>query len=270
MQRSSSPVNVSTPLLRSPEFRAQRQYSSPTPSGSSRSPTPALSEITPLVEKVKPNETVEAMGVDPEEAKNAKKVKTSQAWLRLFRLAKPEYKLLGGAVGLLLVSSSVTMVVPFSMGKIIDIVTNAGAVIPYGLSLTEVFAGLGGMFVVGAAANMGRVFLIRTAGESMIARLRKQMFGRIMQQDMGFFDRNRSGDLISRLSTDTSIVSKSITNNVSDGLRASISAVVGMGMMLYVSPKLTGIMLGIVPPVALWAVIYGKYIKKLSKKTQEA
>ncbi|ORX72634.1 hypothetical protein DL89DRAFT_277340 [Linderina pennispora] len=210
------------------------------------------------------------MGVDPEEAKSAKKVKTSQAWLRLFRLARPEYKLLGGAVGLLLVSSSVTMVVPFSMGKIIDIVTNAGAVIPYGLSLKEVFAGLGGMFVVGAAANMGRVFLIRTAGESMIARLRKQMFGRIMQQDMGFFDRNRSGDLISRLSTDTSIVSKSITNNVSDGLRSSISAVVGIGMMLYVSPKLTGIMLGIVPPVALWAVIYGKYIKKLSKKTQEA
>ncbi|KAI8320975.1 hypothetical protein GQ54DRAFT_298296 [Martensiomyces pterosporus] len=261
--RPSSPVNLSTPLLTSPAI--QPRYYSSTPS-SSRPPS-SLSEAELTAEEAggKPRH-----GVDPSEAKSAKKVKTSQAWLRLFKLARPEYKLLGGAVGLLVVSSSVTMTVPFSMGKIIDMVTNAQAVIPFGLTLGQVFAGLGGMFVVGAVANTGRVVLIRTAGERMIARLRKQMFGKIMHQDLSFFDQNRSGDLVSRLSTDTSIVSKSITNNVSDGLRASISAVAGLGMMLYVSPKLTGIMLGIVPPIALWAVIYGKYIKKLSKQTQEA
>ncbi|KAJ2851155.1 ATP-binding cassette permease mdl1 [Coemansia brasiliensis] len=209
-------------------------------------------------------------GTDPEEHIRDKQMKTGQAWLRLFRLAKPEYKLLGSAVGLLFVSSSVTMAVPFTMGKIIDIVTNANSVIPFGLSLGQMFSGLGAIFVVGAVCNTGRIMLIRTAGERMIARLRKQIFDRVMHQDLGFFDRNRTGDLVSRLSTDTSIVSKSITNNVSDGLRASISAVAGLSMMVYVSPKLTGIMLGIVPPIALWAVLYGRYIKRLSKKTQEA
>ncbi|KAJ2746092.1 ATP-binding cassette permease mdl1 [Coemansia sp. BCRC 34301] len=272
MATNASPVSIATPLLTTPCLRASngRCYST-VPHDADHRPSSSLSEASSASTGKAPqqHQSVE-LGVDPEEAQGAKQIKTKQAWLRLLRLAKPEYKLLGGAVGLLFVSSTVTMAVPFSMGKIIDMVTNSGASIPMGLSLTQVFVGLGSVFVVGAIANAGRVMLIRTAGERMIARLRKSIFERIMHQDLGFFDRNRSGDLVSRLSTDTSIVSKSITNNVSDGLRASISAVAGLGMMLYVSPKLTGIMLGIVPPIAIWAVVYGKFIKRLSKQTQEA
>ncbi|KAJ1674369.1 ATP-binding cassette permease mdl1 [Spiromyces aspiralis] len=87
---------------------------------------------------------------------------------------------------------------------------------------------------------------------------------------MVFFDKNRSGDLVSRLSVDTSIVSKSVSNNISDGLRNGISAIAGLSMMLYMSPKLTMVMMSIVPPIAIYAVIYGRYIKKLSNKTQES
>ncbi|KAJ1679335.1 ATP-binding cassette permease mdl1, partial [Spiromyces aspiralis] len=122
---------------------------------------------------------------------------------RLLKLAKGEAKLLGSAVGLLFISSSVTMAVPFSMGKIIDMVTDPAFPVPFDLTLTQVFAGLGGLFVVGAAANTGRVMLIRTAGERMIAKLRTKLFRHLMRQDMVFFDKNRSGDLVSRLSVDT-------------------------------------------------------------------
>ncbi|KAJ1665533.1 ATP-binding cassette permease mdl1 [Coemansia sp. RSA 1813] len=271
VSRKQTPhVSENTPLLlTSTVARAgDGRYYSTVPR-EQRSPTPEPLTDTVSKKEVKQEQPNE-FGVDPEEAQKAKSQKTGKAWLRLFRLAKPEYKLLGSAVGLLFVSSSITMAVPFTMGKIIDIVTNASATVPLGLSLGQVFAGLGAVFVVGAVANAGRVMLIRTAGERMVARIRRLVFDRIMRQDMGFFDRNRSGDLVSRLSVDTSIVSKSITNNVSDGLRASISAVVGVAMMVYVSPKLTAIMLGVVPPIALWAVIYGRFIKKLSKQTQEA
>ncbi|KAJ2399770.1 ATP-binding cassette permease mdl1, partial [Coemansia sp. RSA 2559] len=269
--KKSHRISETTPLmLTSTVARASdgRYYSTIPRDPRSPTPEPLASTVDKraVKEQAQPNE----FGVDPEELQSATSQKTGKAWLRLFRLAKPEYKLLGSAVGLLFVSSTITMSVPFTMGKIIDIVTNAGAAIPFGLSLGQVFAGLGVVFVVGAAANAGRVVLIRTAGERMVARIRRLVFDRIMRQDMGFFDCNRSGDLVSRLSVDTSIVSKSITNNVSDGLRASISAVVGVTMMVYVSPKLTGIMLGVVPPIALWAVIYGRFIKKLSKQTQEA
>ncbi|KAI9252440.1 P-loop containing nucleoside triphosphate hydrolase protein [Sporodiniella umbellata] len=87
---------------------------------------------------------------------------------------------------------------------------------------------------------------------------------------MEFFDRNRTGELISRLSTDTAIVGKSLTNNVSDGLRALATSVVGSSMMIAISPKLTGIMMLIVPPVAAFGIIYGRYVKSLSKQTQTA
>ncbi|KAJ1739431.1 ATP-binding cassette permease mdl1 [Coemansia sp. RSA 989] len=265
-----SPLDVTIPLLNSTVSLGAdgRYYSTMKPQSNDQKSD--SSDISDAEEPRADSKQQQMHGTDPEEFMRAKQTKTGQAWLRLFRLAKPEYKLLGSAVGLLFVSSSVTMAVPFTMGKIIDIVTNANSVVPFGLSLGQMFSGLGAIFVAGAVCNTGRIMLIRTAGERMIARLRKQIFDRVMHQDLGFFDRNRTGDLVSRLSTDTSIVSKSITNNVSDGLRSSISAIAGLSMMVYVSPKLTGIMLGIVPPIALWAVLYGKYIKRLSKKTQEA
>ncbi|KAI9362882.1 P-loop containing nucleoside triphosphate hydrolase protein [Pilaira anomala] len=87
---------------------------------------------------------------------------------------------------------------------------------------------------------------------------------------MAFFDRNRTGELISRLSTDTAIVGKSLTNNVSDGLRALATATVGSSMMFVISPQLTGIMMLVVPPVALFGIVYGRYVKTLSRKTQNA
>ncbi|KAJ2724855.1 ATP-binding cassette permease mdl1 [Coemansia sp. Benny D115] len=272
MGRPLSRVSVSTPLLVSPVVRgADGRYYATGPTASenetSRAATP---EAQPDAKPDTQTEKQDHAGVDPEEAAGVSAVTARQAWMRLLRLARPEWAQLGAAVGLLAVSSSVTMAVPFAMGRIIDIVTNAGAAIPLGLTLGQVFVGLGAVFVVGAAANAGRVVLIRTAGERMIARLRRDLFARVVRQDMAFFDRNRTGDLVSRLSADTSVVGKSITNNVSDGLRAAISATAGLGMMLYVSPTLTGVMLGIVPPIAVWAVVYGRVIKRLSRQTQEA
>ncbi|KAI9306166.1 P-loop containing nucleoside triphosphate hydrolase protein [Cunninghamella echinulata] len=117
---------------------------------------------------------------------------------------------------------------------------------------------------------MGRVILFRLSGERIIQRLRNNLFKNIIHQEIAFFDRNRTGDLISRLSSDSAIVGKSVTNNVSDGLRSIAMAAVGSSMMLYVSPKLTGIMMVVVPPVAIFGIVYGRYVKSLSKKTQVA
>ncbi|CAO3664639.1 unnamed protein product [Rhizopus stolonifer] len=188
----------------------------------------------------------------------------------LFKLAKPEAKNLTAATGLLVVSSAITMSIPFSMGKIIDIVTNPSVDSYMGLTMPEFAGVLSMVFVVGAAANTARVMLFRISGERIIQRLRNNLYKSVLKQDMAFFDKNRTGELISRLSTDTAIVGKSLTNNVSDGLRALATAAVGSSMMLVISPKLTGIMMLIVPPVAAFGIIYGRYVKTLSKKTQTA
>ncbi|OZJ01380.1 hypothetical protein BZG36_05702, partial [Bifiguratus adelaidae] len=191
-------------------------------------------------------------------------------FIRLIKLARPEARYLGLGVCFLLISSGITMSVPFSMGKIIDIVTNPGQTTFLNLSLPQLFVILSGVFCIGALANVCRVLIFRITGERIIQRLRNDLYKAILKQEMGFFDRERSGDLISRLTVDTSVVGKSLTQNISDGLRALATSTVGLSMMIWVSPHLTTIMMTIVPPVAFFAIYYGRYVKDLSKRTQTA
>ncbi|KAI9823028.1 MAG: ATP-binding cassette permease mdl1 [Thelocarpon impressellum] len=191
-----------------------------------------------------------------------------EVW-RLLKIARPEAKSLGLAFSFLLVSSSISMSIPFSIGKILDIATNAsGGDKLFGLELSQFYMVLAGVLTLGAAANYGRIIILRIVGERIVARLRSQLFRRTYVQNAEFFDANRVGDLISRLSSDTIIVGKSITQNLSDGLRALVSGGAGFGLMAYVSLKLTGILSLMFPPVAIGAYFYGTAIRNLSRKIQ--
>lgn len=191
---------------------------------------------------------------------------------RLIKIARPEAKMLGVAFLLLLVSSSITMSIPFSIGKILDMATQGGAdengKMLFGLSTNVFYAALAGVLTLGASANYGRIIILRIVGERVVARLRSKLFRRTYIQNAEFFDANRVGDLISRLSSDTIIVGKSITQNLSDGLRALVSGGAGFGLMAYVSLKLTGVLTLLFPPVAIGAFFYGRAIRNLSRKIQ--
>jgi putative ABC transport system ATP-binding protein len=202
-----------------------------------------------------------------------------EVW-RLIKIARPEAKVLGAAFFLLLISSSITMSIPFSIGKILDIATKGGAKevseamgsdtdMLFGLSLTTFYTALAGVLAVGAAANYGRIIILRIVGERIVARLRSRLFRQTYIQNAEFFDANRVGDLISRLSSDTIIVGKSITQNLSDGLRAFVSGAAGFGLMAWVSLKLTGVLAVLFPPVAIGAFFYGRAIRNLSRKIQK-
>ncbi|KAI9599308.1 P-loop containing nucleoside triphosphate hydrolase protein [Syncephalis fuscata] len=156
------------------------------------------------------------------------------------------------------------------MGKIIDLVTNPAADLPGNLTVTQFYSLLGGVFLAGALANTGRVTMMKLVGERIVARLRTNLFDTFLRQEVAFFDVNRSGELISRLSVDTSIVGKTLSNNISDGIRNVVMSIGGLSMMAYVSGKLTLCMMFIVPPMAIFAVYYGRYVRSLSKKTQSA
>ena len=105
-------------------------------------------------------------------------------------------------------------------------------------------------------------------GERIVASLRSQLFRRTYSQNAEFFDANRVGDLISRLSSDTVIVGKSITQNLSDGLRSLVGGAAAFALMAYVSLKLSGILSLMFPPVAIGAYFYGRAIRNLSRKIQ--
>jgi|1048.fasta_scaffold190080_1 putative ABC transport system ATP-binding protein len=77
------------------------------------------------------------------------------------------------------------------------------------------------------------------ASERVIQRLRQTLFDKLLKQDMKFHDLNRSGELVSRLSTDTTVVGKVLTSNIADGLRSLAMSAAGLGAMLYVNVQLT-------------------------------
>ncbi|KIK61248.1 hypothetical protein GYMLUDRAFT_43310 [Collybiopsis luxurians FD-317 M1] len=194
---------------------------------------------------------------------------SASSFRKIVALAKPEKRPLSTAVGLLFVSSSVSMSIPFTIGKLIDYFSTANPQIPLGLSTWQASGALLLIFTVGAVANAGRAYLMKMSGQRIVARLREQTYGAALHQEVEFVERGE-GDVLSRLSVDTSIVGESVTQNLSDGLRAIVMSSVGLGAMFYLSPTLTTLMLCVVPPVSFGAVFYGRYLKKLSNRTQEA
>ncbi|XP_060068390.1 ATP-binding cassette sub-family B member 10, mitochondrial-like [Ylistrum balloti] len=196
---------------------------------------------------------------------------TSEIW-RLLSLAKPEKWRLAAALALLMVSSAVTMSVPFCIGKVIDIIYTE--LVDQGDKMKErlqqICSILVVIFIVGGLANFGRVYLMNLTGNNIVRRLRSQLFSSIMRQEIGFFDKNKTGELINRLSTDSTVVGSSVTTNISDGLRAVAQAIGGVSMMCYVSPKLAGIALCIVPPIVMMSRFYGQYMRNITKKVQDS
>jgi putative ABC transport system ATP-binding protein len=189
---------------------------------------------------------------------------------RLIKIARPEMGTLSWAFLFLVCGSAISMSIPFSIGKILDAATQAekNDGLLFGLDQTTFYLALAGFLTAGAAFNFGRIIILRIVGERIVARLRSQLYRKTFVQNAEFFDANRVGDLISRLGSDTIIVGKSITQNLSDGLRSLVSGAAGFVMMGYVSIKLTGILALIGPPVAVVAFFSGRALRNLSRKIQ--
>ncbi|XP_067138063.1 ATP-binding cassette sub-family B member 10, mitochondrial-like [Centruroides vittatus] len=188
---------------------------------------------------------------------------------RILQLAKPEKWKLSIAIVLLLISSTVTLAVPYCLGQVINIIYNMPKD-EMKSKLTKVCRFLILLFIVGGLANFGRVYLINLTGQKIVNRVRTMVFSSIMKQEISFFDVNKTGELINRLSSDSTVVGHSLTQNISDGLRSAFAILSGVGMMVYVSPELSLVGLVIVPPVAVIAVIYGRYLRYISQSLQDS
>lgn len=197
--------------------------------------------------------------------------KKSDEIVRLLGLAKPERWKLFGAICLLFVSSAVTMAVPFSLGKVLDIIYISSGDVDIARSKLNRLCGiLVAVFCLGAVCNFGRVYIMSTAGYRMTQALRLKVFSSVLKQEQAFFDVRPTGELVNRLSADTQIVGQALSSNISDGLRSTIMVIAGSGMMFYMSPELALVGLAIVPPIAGAAVVYGRFVRKITREVQDS
>ncbi|TMA77184.1 MAG: ATP-binding cassette domain-containing protein [Deltaproteobacteria bacterium] len=185
---------------------------------------------------------------------------------RLLSLARPEWKLLGAGVLFLGLGSAMALLYPQGMRIIIDGVLGGGS--PAQIDRAALFMVL--VALLQAVAVSARFTLISLAGERAVTRIRERLFSGILDQEIGFFDRRRTGELTSRLASDTAVLQSAVSANISIGLRSVAQIAGGIGFLLWTSPVLTGLMLAVVPPIALGGVLYGRRVRKLSRDVQDA
>ena len=185
---------------------------------------------------------------------------------RLLGLLRPERARLARGTVFLAVGSAMGLLYPKVAGTIIDAAVAGGDRSPIDRAALELVA----IAVVQSVAVSLRYVHFSIAGESVVTALREKLYARVLEQDIAFLDERRTGDLTNRLASDTAVLQSALSANISMGLRNAASVLGGLGFLLYTSPVLTALMLLVVPAVAIGAVYYGRYVRRLSKAVQDA
>ena len=114
-----------------------------------------------------------------------------------------------------------------------------------------------------------RVYIFSYVTENAMLALRKDVFSTIIRMPMQFFNERRVGDLNSRISSDISTVQETLTTTLAEFIRQTVIIIVGVGWLVSYSYKLTLVMLATLPVIIIVMVIFGRFIRKLSKQTQD-
>lgn len=183
---------------------------------------------------------------------------------RIFSLINLERGTLLWGLFFLVISSVAGLVYPQFVRWMVDNVLTAK---DYSL-LNQVVIGLFFALSVSMVAGNVRYYLFTLSGERIVLKLREQLYRAILKQEVAFFDFNRTGELMSRLSSDSSTLQNTVSVNISQGLRNLAQVIGGFGFMFYTSWKLSAVLLIIIPPVAGMAFYFGRKIRGLSKEFQ--
>jgi ATP-binding cassette, subfamily B, bacterial len=120
-----------------------------------------------------------------------------------------------------------------------------------------------------AAATFARAYLVGWLGERLVADLRTRVYGHVIGLSPGFFELTRIGEVLSRLTADTSILQTVVSASLSQALRNVLLLIGGLALLVVTSPKLTGLVLVVVPLVVVPIVVIGRRVRRLSRLAQD-
>lgn len=164
--------------------------------------------------------------------------------------------------------SSVTLLAfPYLAGKLLDVA--GGKTVPYFANINQIALALLGILFVQGAFSFTRVYTFSVVSERSLADVRKAVYQKIIWLPLSFFDNRRVGELMSRITSDVGTLSDMFAFTLAELLRQFLTLIFGTAIIFYLAPKLTGFMLLTFPVLVVLALIFGKYIRKLSKKTQD-
>jgi ATP-binding cassette subfamily B protein len=172
---------------------------------------------------------------------------------------------IAAAFAALLSASAATLVVPLAVRRVVDhgFSDDAGGLID------AYFGMLIGVVGVLALSSALRYYLVITLGERVVADLRAAVFRHLSRLDPAFFDRTQSGELVSRLTADTTQVKSAFGVSISIALRNLVLFVGAIGLMVWTSPRLSALVLLAIPLIVLPLVISGRAVRRRSRVAQD-
>jgi len=184
---------------------------------------------------------------------------------RLLPYLREQRGLIAGWLVFLAISSAATLALPAAARFMID----------RGFSQTDpallnaAFIGLFAVAVVMAIAGAARFYCVTLLGERVAAALRARLYTHLLTLDQAFFERTRSGELVSRLAADTELVQTVVGSTLSLSLRSVVMLVGSTTMLIVTSPRLAGLTALVIPAVIVPIVFLGRRVERLSRESQD-
>ena len=199
------------------------------------------------------------VSTDRPRAKSLRPLRTLWPFIRVYRYT------LTAAVAALLIASAAMLAMPVALRYLIDngfIAQDLGTVNRYfGWFLLATIA-----FSVFASL---RYYLVTWLGERVVADIRNAVYARVIRMDPAFFEVTRTGEVLSRLTTDTTLVQSIAGAGLSIALRSSLSLVGGLVMLVLTSPRMAAYTLIGIAAVVVPVIVVGRYIRRLSRQSQD-
>ncbi|XP_051944419.1 mitochondrial potassium channel ATP-binding subunit isoform X1 [Hippocampus zosterae] len=192
-------------------------------------------------------------------------------WHILWEFVKPQLFAVTCAVVLAFGAAILNIQIPLMLGELVNVVARY-LIEQTGNYISEIRGPafkLLGLYGIQGLLTSGYIILLSRIGERVAADMRKTLFASLLRQDVAFFDANKTGQLVNRLTADIQEFKSSFKLVISQGLR-SITQTVGCFVSLYIiSPKLTGLTVVVLPCLVLAGALIGSFLRRLSRLAQE-
>ena len=182
----------------------------------------------------------------------------------LWPFIRPYKGLLAVAVLALVATAAITLALPLAVRRVVD-----GFEAREMALLNQYFAGAFGLAGLLALGTGLRYYFVTRLGERIVADIRKALFARVIDRSPAFYERIMTGEVLSRLTTDTTLIQSVIGSSVSIALRNALMLMGGLILLGLTSAKLMGFVLLMVPVIIVPIVVMGRKLRKLSRENQD-
>lgn len=201
----------------------------------------------------------------PSEAQKKSSLATLRGLLPFLAPYKRQFMLAGIA---LLIAAGATLAIPYAFKQMIDLGFGAaGAKSTENIDLT--FLALFGVATLLAVSTAARFYAVSWLGERVTADIRSAVYRHVVTQSPQFFEVTRSGEVLSRLTADTTLIQSVVGTSISLALRNTLLFVGGLGMMFFTSVKLSSIIIVLLFAVIVPIIVYGHRVRTLSRDSQD-